>query len=210
MKTKLRLPSGHSKSARQRTALLKSGVYQLNVVLARSEPLIWRRVLVPGDFTLAALHEVIQRVMPWSDEHLHEFIIEGARYGRPARESDFGGPKLQNESRATLKEVIPALGKSFRYEYDFGDNWVHDIKVEKVLAQIEDDVYPSCIAGENACPPEDCGGIYGYYDKLEIIKDPSHPDYEDFKDWMGPFDPASFNLEAVNRSLRAFAKKRAH
>ncbi len=209
MKTKLRLPSGHSKSARQRAAIQKNSIYQLKIALARSEPLIWRRVLVPGDFTLAALHEVIQRVMPWSDEHVHEFDIDGVCYRRSPRESGFGGPKQLNESHAMLKEVLPALGKFFRYEYDFGDSWLHDIKVEKVLSRDKDAVYPFCLAGENACPPEDCGGIFGYYDKLETIKDPTHPDYEDFKDWMGKFDPAAFSLDAANRSLRALSRKRA-
>jgi hypothetical protein len=208
MKTKMRLPSGHSKSARQRAVILKNGVYQLKVVLARSEPPIWRRVLVPGEYTLAALHHVLQRVMGWRDEHLHDFVIEGARYGRTARGIDFGDPELLNESRAALRDVLPAAGKSFLYEYNFGDDWIHDIKVEKVLVRDEGVSYPSCLGGENACPPEDCGGIFGYYDKLEIIKDPSHPDYEDFKDWMGRFDPAAFSLEAVNRSLRALSRKR--
>jgi hypothetical protein len=205
----MRLPSGHSKSARQRAVILKNGVYQLKVVLARSRPPIWRRVLVPGDNTLAALHHVLQRVMGWSDDHLHDFVIQGARYGRTARGIDFGDPELLDENRAALKDVLPAAGKSFRYEYDFGDDWIHDVKVEKALVRDKGGVYPFCLGGENACPPEDCGGIFGYYDKLEIIKDPSNPEHEHIKEWMGSFDPAFFNLEAVNRSLRAFAKKRA-
>jgi len=209
MKTKMRLLTGHSKSARERAAILKNGVYQLKVVLARSRPSIWRRVLVPGDYTLAALHNVLQRVMGWSDSHLHEFDIQSVRYGRPAPEIEFYEEELLNESRARLRHVLPAAGKSFKYIYDFGDNWVHDIKVEKVLARDEGAVYPFCLGGENACPPEDCGGIFGYYDKLEIIKDPSHQDYEDIADWIGEFDPALFSIEAVNRSLRALSGKRA-
>lgn len=143
--------------------------------------MIWRRVLVPGEFTLAALHEIIPRVMPWGDEHLHELIIDGVGYRRTRREIHFRGPKLLNEGHATLKEVLPDLGRSFQYEYDFGDSWLHEIKVEKILFRDEGTVYSVCVGGENVCPPEDSGGIFGYYNKLE----------------------------AANRSLHSLAKKLA-
>jgi hypothetical protein len=208
MKTRMRLPSGHSKRARQASAVVQSGIYQLKVVLAGSKPPIWRRIQVPGRSTLAALHHVLQRTMGWDDDHLHEFVVGDVSYGKPAREDDLFVPKMLDESRVKLKDVIPTAGKSFRYIYDFGDDWIHDIKVEKVLIPDEGVSYPLCLEGENACPPEDSGGIYGYYEKLEIIKDRNHPDYEDIIDWLGRrFDPSFFNLEAINRSLRKLSKE---
>jgi hypothetical protein len=207
MKAKMRLPSGHSKSARQASALTRDGLYQLKVVLAGSEPPIWRRIQVPGGFTLAGLHKVLQEAMGWEDDHLHEFFIGGASYGASAAADNLFAPDIRNESRIQLKDILPAAGKSFRYIYDFGDDWIHEITVEKIVLPAERVSYPLCLAGENACPPEDSGGIYSYYGKLEIIKDTKHPEHAEIKEWMGPrFDPSRFNLEAVNRRLRGLLK----
>jgi hypothetical protein len=114
---------------------------------------------------------------------------------------------VQDESRVALIDVLSLSGRSFRYVYDFGDDWMHEITVEKIDLPESGISYPLCIGGGNACPPEDSGGISGYYEKLEILKDPGHPDYEDIKKWMGQrFDPAFFDLEQVNLRLRRLAK----
>ena len=202
MKIKMRPPAGHTRGARRRTAVLSEGIYQLKVVLAGSEPPIWRRIQVPGDFNLASLHHVLQRVMGWEDCHLHEFMINQTSYGSAASSDGLFAPKMLDESNVRLKEVLPPAGKSFQYVYDFGDDWIHEIKVEKISPPEKGASYPRCLEGENACPNEDSGGIYGHYGLLKILQDPGHPDYEDIKEWMGRFDPSFFSLEAVNRRLR--------
>lgn len=176
-------------------------VYQLKVALRGSEPLIWRRFQVRDDLTLAGLHKVLQAVMGWDDGHLHEFMISGQRYGKPDRE--LWGTSVINERTVKLFQVLPKEGASFRYKYDFGDNWQHDIEVERRCPPEKGVEYPVCLAGERACPPEDCGGIWGYAALLEAISNPDHPDHEERLEWLGgPFDAEAFDLAAVNEALR--------
>jgi hypothetical protein len=209
MITRMRFPAGHSKNSRQRADLQKEDVCELKVVLSGSDPPVWRRIQVLGGYSLAELHRVLQRVMGWQDCHLHEFVVGNTRYGQSARQDGFSVSRVQDESRAVLSDLLPMVGKSFRYVYDFGDDWMHEIKVEKIFLPEAGASYPLCVAGENACPPEDSGGIYGYHEKLEILKDAGRPDHEDVKERMGQFDPSYFNLEAANHSLRALSTKRA-
>jgi len=193
--------------ADQSFPLKKKSIYQLHVSLAGSDPLTWRRYLVPGRFPLSRLHQVLQRVMGWEESHLHEFIIAGNHYGRPDWDDDSGfGPKLLDERRVKLMSIVPEAGMSFQYMYDFGDGWIHDVKVEAIIPPEPYGWYPACLDGAGACPPEDSGGLYGYYEKLRIITDPNDPEYEEITDWMSQFGPLSFNLEAVNRSLRRYFK----
>jgi len=207
VKVGMQIPSVRSKKPKQPLAPEIEGVYQLHVSLAGSIPLIWRRFLVPALFTLSGLHGVLQSVMGWEESHLYEFIIAGKHYGRSDWDDDPGfGPKLLDERRVKLISIVPQAKISFRYIYDFGDDWVHDVKVEAILPPEPDGRYPVCLEGANACPPEDSGGLYGYYEKLRIMNDPKDPEYEDIKEWMGRFDPLSFNLEAINRSLRRYFK----
>lgn len=183
-------------------------VYQLKITLKGIKPPIWRRVLVPETATLNDLHEIVQVAMGWDDSHLHQFEIGKQRYSEPSRD-EFDD--CIDETRTRLDDVILPKMK-FLYEYDFGDDWIHEITVEKKL---EDDerVGAFCTGGERACPPEDCGGIWGYEEKLETLADPTCADYEELVEWIGPeFDPEAFDLEAVNKQLIKIAapkKKRA-
>lgn len=206
MKTKMKRPSGHSKSARQASAVTKDGICQLKVVLAGSEPPIWRRIQVPGGLTLSALHSVLQAAMGWENYHLHEFKIWKGSYGSVAEGDDLFAMGMKTDKGVRLKDVLPEPTRTFEYIYDFGDDWIHEITVEKGSSPEAGTPIVLCLAGERACPPEDCGGIYGYYQNLEILKDPGHPDYEDVKDWMGRHDPERFDLDAVNRRLRRLPK----
>ena len=177
-------------------------VFQLKIQLRGIEPPIWRRVLVPADFTLYQLHKVIQIVMGWWDYHLHEFVIDGKRYGRPV-ESIWEDEKVYDENEYRLKDLIKRAGKKFMYEYDFGDSWRHDIKVEKTLKKTPDLVVPQCIDGERAAPPEDVGGIPGYYGLVEAMKNPGSEDYEYFIEWLGEeYDPETFDMDEINRKLK--------
>jgi hypothetical protein len=175
-------------------------IYQLRISLSGSDPEIWRRVLVSGNETLGALHLIIQDAMGWDNDHLHEFIMKDAWYA----DSEAALEGSRNEDRAHLYQVAPRARSAFVYVYDFGDDWHHKIKVEKVLDRDERFLgKPVCVEGERACPPEDCGGLWGYYAKLEVMKNRKHPDYEDVVEWLGEdFDPDELDLDEVNKRLQ--------
>lgn len=180
-------------------------LYQLKITLKYSQPKIWRRIVVPSDLKLNRLHDVIQRVMPWTNSHLHQFIVGRVYYGRPDPEFADMGSETLNENRYTIADIAPGAKKKFIYEYDFGDGWEHEIVVEKVLPPDANFKKVVCLAGENACPPDDCGGIGGYYNMLEIIADPKHPDHEHWKEWLGgEWDMKQFDLLIANVGLKRF------
>src|SRR3954463_2237410 len=138
---------------------VKTKIFELEIVLAEVEPLVRRRLQVPGDVDLAVLHEVVQSAMGWTNSHLHEFEIAGRRYGIP--DPDWDGQEIVDEARGKLFRLVKQ-GDRFGYLYDFGDNWAHHLSVDKVVAAEPGVRYPRCIAGEGACPPEDVGGTWGY------------------------------------------------
>ncbi len=172
-------------------------IYQLKVTLNGSKPPIWRRVQVPGDITLAKLHRILQAAMGWQDYHLHAFEVAGMEYGQPDPDLH-----MRSDKSVKLNQLIPGEKFKFRYEYDFGDSWVHVLEVEKILPPEPEAHYPRCLAGKRACPPEDVGGIWGYADFLAAIRDPEHPEHDELLEWAGgEFDPEVFDLEAVNGQL---------
>jgi hypothetical protein len=182
----------------------KSGyaVYRLKITLKHFKPPIWRRVLVTSDITLNDLHWIIQVAMGWTNSHLHQFRIGPAYYSDPA----FGLDGVRDECQTELGDVITREKLRFVYEYDFGDGWQHEILVEKILPAEAGETYPKCMAGQRACPPEDCGGVWGYGHFLEAIRHPDHPEHEDMLEWIGgSFDPEQFDLEHVNKRLRRLA-----
>jgi hypothetical protein len=174
-------------------------VYQIKVTLEGSKPTIWRRLLVPANLTLGDLHYIIQIAMGWTDSHLHQFHIGGKYYGVPHPDMD-----LVNEERVKLAQIIPGEKFKFRYEYDFGDSWMHAILVEKVLDAEPGKPYPICVKGKMHGPPEDCGGVWGYADFVDAMADPKHPEHKNMKEWYGEaFDPEAFDIDEVNRMLTA-------
>ncbi len=178
-------------------------VWQLKITLKDSRPPIWRRILVAEDTSLAKLHLILQVTMGWWDSHLHKFTIHGRDYGVPDREFSQFASRTENEKNAKLMGVVHGEKDRFAYEYDFGDDWLHQIVVEKIVAREEGKRYPVCVAGARACPPEDCGGIWGYENFLKAISDPKHPEHDDMIEWVdGGFDPEAFDLDQVNRQLR--------
>lgn len=238
-------------------------IYQLKITLNDSKPPIWRRIQVRADTPLSTLHDIIQDIMPWTNSHLHQFIVgdwrasiffsdpqfeldnymvhepealqeklaklgfdmklwEEAHDTEPEeaplfRGLDIGGIgrldslfaflRVMDESRATIQQVVSREGAKFFYEYDFGDGWDHVILLEKILQAEPGKQYPMCLKGKNACPPDDCGGIWGYYGMLEAIQDPKHPEHESMLEWLGgEFDPEAFDLEATNKALRRYAR----
>lgn len=186
---------------KQKTLVQAGAVYQLKLSLRYVEPPVWRRLLVRGDATLSKLSRIIQIAMGWEDEHLHCFNFGNMKFGVPDR--DFPQLRLVDERRPTLDQLALEKGKKFQYEYDFGDGWLHEIKVEKISEPDATKGLAVCLGGERACPPEDCGGPGGYEDLLEAIKDENHECHEDMIDTFGEdFDAEAFDLESVNAELR--------
>jgi hypothetical protein len=178
-----------------------TAILQLKVTLRGSRPPIWRRVLVPADVTLAQLHEILQLAMGWTDSHLHQFVARGVCYGSP--DPDFGIDR-KDERRVRLGNVLSVPKVRMVYEYDFGDGWEHEVVVEKVLPPEPGGRYPWVVAGKRACPPEDCGGVFGYEQLLEALRNPAHPEHEDMMEWTGgELDPEAFDPEEVNLVLHS-------
>ena len=181
-------------------------VHQLKITLREvSEPPVWRRVLVPSDVTLADLHEVIQQAMGWENYHMHVFSTGGREYGSQDRELGHA-----SDRNVLLSQVFTRRGNRVRYTYDFGDDWGHDIVLEETRAAAPQETYPSCLAGKGACPPEDCGGAWGYAELKEILADPSHKGHQDMLEWLGldagkDFDPWKFSVAEVNARLPLLA-----
>jgi hypothetical protein len=184
-------------------------VFCLKVTLREVEPAVWRRARMPGDLKLHEVHELLQKLMGWQNAHLHRFVIAGQEYG--PKWSEYGMAKIRDERRTTLERAVKLAGKSFQYDYDFGDGWDHDVIVEETLPWGKGSWIPTCLEGAAACPPEDCGGPIGYAQLLEAVADPTHESYEELNDWLNggrdiKFEPSHFNLESTNRFLRWTAK----
>lgn len=171
-------------------------IYQVKITLEHTSPPIWRQVEM-DDVSLDELHEIIQAVMGWEDMHPHVFDVDGEEYGNP----ELGGDAEYDSRYVRLSEIVEQGHTCFRYEYDFGDDWQHAVDVERTLAAEEGVRYPRCVAGERACPPEDCGGVYGYEDLLRKLRDPEDEEHEEAMEWLDEFDPEEFDLEAVNKDL---------
>ena len=179
-------------------------VFQLKVTLIGIEPPIWRRIMVHASTPLDRVHEYIQAAFGWWNYHLYEFEIDRTRYGIPDPDDDFG-PPVTNAHRTQLGNVAE-VGDSFRYAYDFGDNWQFEVVIEKSIPFAAGMTVPACIDGRRACPPEDCGGTWGYQELLEILADPSHPEHDERVMWVGEWgggtlDPESFDISEFEDNL---------
>jgi hypothetical protein len=186
-----------------RTVKPKSGVSQkvvsLKLTLRDTKPPVWRRLLVPSETTLADLHHAIQAAMGWEDYHLHTFNIAGRQYGDPRTVDD-----VADETRVTLDGLIKSGVARFAYTYDFGDNWEHALVIEKSLPAVEALSRPICTAGKRKCPPEDCGGPWGYRELLDVLANPAHPEHAERREWLGEdFDPDDFHPDSADAMLAA-------
>ncbi len=182
-------------------------IHSLKVVLEGTNPQVWRRLLLRSHSTLAQLHQILQVAMGWEDCHLHQFRVDSVTYA-PSRLGDGRQPK--EESRARLSAVAPP-GTWFVYEYDFGDGWEHTIEVEKVVPAGDGRLYPSCVDGARACPPEDCGGWRGYTELLDTLKSSDSHKRDELLEWLGAeFDPDRFDLAVVNAALSSLSGGTSH
>lgn len=170
-----------------------------------SGPEIWRRFQLTDEMTLFDLHNVIQIVMGWTDSHLHDFEIKGKRYSHLSPHDDAYDDPPIDEENVLVRNVLKRTGQKFQYIYDMGDNWQHTLVVEEVTESPAGLPHPICLAGERACPPEDCGGTWGYHEMLEAVRDPLHEEHESYLEWLRPdFDPDHFGLRDVNDILERF------
>jgi len=181
--------------------LTSSYLYCLKVTLRDSDPPIWRMIAVSPDMTLADLHVILQAVMGWEEDHQHQFVIGRRRYGIPDGGWLWFGSK--DEVQVQLGQVVRKPGTSFLYEYDFGDQWEHDIEFLHTMDPALVRTCPTCLDGQGKCPPEDCGGIEDYQAILSILADPQHPDHVDVRQDLGKrFNPAAFSKSTVNTRLK--------
>jgi hypothetical protein len=175
-------------------------VYQMKVTLLHSRPPIWRRLQVESGVTLDRLHDTLQMVMGWTNSHLHGF-----RLSQPSQRGT--RPRLlpieSADEKATRLDVLLRRPKDWLvYDYDFGDSWEHEVLLEEMRPRPSSTRLPMVLAGRGACPPEDVGGLAGYYHFLKAIEDPNHPEHEDMLEWAGKnFDPAAFDVQELNRAF---------
>jgi len=202
--------------------------YKIKIELTGSKPLIWRRVLVPEEITFERLHDVIQFAMGWGNDHLYDFNLKEEKLRITSDEEVIKEFEYYSKLKLTEKndpngyirkrlEIKPKLSskvkidkylikeKNIEYVYDFGDYWKHNITLEEIIEDYEY-AYPMCIEGEGACPPEDVGGIYGYAEFLEIIKDEAHPQHEELKQWAEEVGYEEFNMDETNYSMADLLK----
>lgn len=186
-------------------------VLQFKITLNDSVPRVWRRILVPSNYTFFDLHCAIQCAMGWFGGHLHAFYI-GERRGRdritiespnPEGDDPYRGD-TRDERREKTADYFGKIVKQCVYCYDFGDNWDHTILLERILPREIRTKYPQCTAGKNACPPEDCGGVWGYKRLRDILKNPQHSEHTDMMDWLGIDDPQDFDPHAFDLAKVVF------
>ncbi len=187
-------------------------IYQLKVSLRNAKPPIWRRLEVSSDTSFYLLHCIIQGAMGWDNSHLHQFVKDRELYGITSDEDFFD---VHDEREIKLSDLLHREKEWIQYEYDFGDGWEHRVELEKILPPEAGVKYPRIVKGKNACPPEDCGGIWGYMALVEILKNPKHEDHKNMLEWMGldsgsDFDPTAFDLNERQEGLEdmlAWGKK---
>ena len=178
-------------------------VYQFKITLKDIKPPIWRRIQVPENYSFWDLHVAIQDAMGWTDSHLHAFGVTNPgtgldeEIGSPGKSFSDNDQMALHAKKMISKYFTPENNRAV-YLYDFGDDWRHDILLEKILPKEKDAFYPVCLAGKRNCPPEDCGGVPGYMDLLDIISNPAREEHEETIEWLGDdFDPEHFNIKEV-------------
>ena len=184
-----------------------SKILELDIILRDSKPKIWRRVLVPDNMTFLELHYIIQFAMGWTNSHLHQFVVGNydRRIGIPY-EDDF--EEMEDGREVKINSLLNAPKDKILYEYDFGDSWAHLIEVRQVHEPEPGKKYPVLTGGAMACPPEDCGGIWGYQDLVKELKKKNSREYEELLEWLGgEFDPEAFDINETNKEFFKNFKK---
>jgi hypothetical protein len=182
-------------------------IASVRIELKDTDPLIWRVVEVPTSITLKVLHDIIQAVMGWFDYHLWEFTIDKKRYGLPMDE-DWGTEPRADAAKVRLRDVLKPRRTRIDYIYDFGDSWEHRLTVTGIRQGEAGIAYPRYLAGEWNGPPEDCGGIPGFYQTLAAITDPEHPNHAEAIEWFDEYDPKEIDAVVIGYALSRIANRR--
>jgi hypothetical protein len=179
----------------------------VRIELKDTDPLIWRQVEAPTSITLKVLHDIVQATIGWMDYHLWEFTIAGRTYGLPMDE-DWGTEPRKEAAKVRLREVLKPGKTVIGYVYDFGDSWEHKVTVTDVRPGEPGLAYPRYIAGERNGPPEDCGGIPGFYEMLAARADPKHPEHKHIVEWLDDYDPDEIEELPIRCALGRLAARR--
>ena len=183
--------------------------YQLEITLAESRPAIWRRLRVLGDTSLDSLHLIIQHAMGWTNSHLYQFEVAERRFFEPDPESEYPDEPPEDARRSRLNDLGLRQGSEFSYVYDFGDWWEHRILVEAIFVPLPEELYPCCVAGARAGPPEDAGGVHGYAELLSALRNPRHPEHAQWSEWVpAGFDSEVFDAAETTELLQHFHDKK--
>ena len=192
-------------------------IYQFKILIQGSKPPIWRRIQVPASYSFYDFHVAIQDSMGWLDCHLHHFYMKhpktlGKKYIAIPDDTGWSDLDISASWDTQISSYFSLKNPQAEYVYDFGDNWEHLVTLEKILPSEKDQIYPRCIKGKRACPPEDCGGIWGYVDLLEILSDPNHEEHKSRSEWLGrdfdadEFDPKAVEFEDPKKRYKLFSE----
>lgn len=178
--------------------------FSLRLQVVGCTPRVWRRLLVRETLWLTRLHDCIQVAFDWFDYQTHVFTLDELRFGNPIRKED---GMIEDDRDVTLADLEIGSRARLLYEYSFGEGWQVEVRVEKTMPIEKGAIYPSCIAGERAGPPEDCGGLEAFHDMLACIKEPNTDLGREWIEWLGPnYDPAVCDLDKINKGLKKLGK----
>lgn len=178
--------------------------FTLLLTVMGTEPRVWRRIVVRESMWLSRLHDTIQVALDWFDYQTHVFSLDDLRFGNPVKRGDL---TIEDDRDVTLADLDLEHRGRFLYTYDFGEGWAVEIKVEKTGAVAKGTVYPTCVAGERAGPPEDCGGLEAFHDMLACIKEPQTELGREWLEWLGPdYQAEACDVKKLNVALKKLVK----
>ncbi len=182
--------------------------YELKVTLVDTDPSVWRTFLIETDVTFNELHYVLQAVMGWTNSHYYVFRRDMMTISPSSRHDPIDSTSNDlDASKTAIAEFFKHKGDAIEYTYDFGDSWEHLIELKEIVEH-EDIHLALCLEGERACPPEDCGGIPGYLELVNVMQDPDSEEYEEMVEWLGePYDSDHFDINQVNADLERISVK---
>jgi hypothetical protein len=185
----------------------QQNIVTLRIELCDTDPLIWREIAVPLSIKLKTLHDIVQAAMGWTDSHLWTFSNGDTKYGCPSDGDDWRDVPLVNASKSKLQDLLKPRKTKLAYLYDFGDSWEHELTITGPRPGEPQQAYPIYLGGERNAPPDDCGGIPGFYEALDALTNPKHSDHHQTKSWFGKYDPGVVNKKQIESALAKIAKK---
>lgn len=179
-------------------------VFEIRIELKDTVPIVWRELVVPETLTFYEFHHAIQISFGWENYHLYSFDAKGQSYGNLDLLEDVD---TINDKSIFINQLLQKEQDTINYEYDFGDGWVHNIELKKIKPHTSKVNLPIVIDGAKASPPEDCGGVHGFENLKNVMKNPKDLEYKELVRWLGkPFDPNEFNIQHINEDLKKLKK----